>query len=196
MRNLSLYLLLPFLLASCANPTANQRGSELESESTKDSPAEPEEGFMRIIGDLRWDNLTTAQDWVAVFHGCLKLPDPRSYFGQPANSASEQKPRHSNCKGIDIGEVTLYPVVVSTATNNRTPSGSMTTNVKFKVMDVTQKRAFKTAIENAYMPSLTEEGKYCSSYTCWSEVYDGFWAAPTARAISILDNVQIDPSKL
>lgn len=149
---------------------------------------EEEDGYMRIVGELRWDKLTSIDSWQAKFPGCLVQPslDP----GMPKAKSD------SKCNLVEIGGMTAGPDAVRFANNARTQSGSMTAFVAFELADMAALRAFRQAIEGKYPQS--PNGSNCSPFTCWSfsSTDPVAYARPTSHAISLMDGIEVDSSKL
>ncbi len=74
------------LLASCSpsqykvNPSQDLEGeTEIvkeipqrgRTEIVKEIPESQKDGYMRIVGDLRWDQLTSKEEWMTKFPDCL-----------------------------------------------------------------------------------------------------------------------------
>lgn len=192
---------LVLLLIGCGSPQDYAVNPNPEEQRDGGSvPESQQEDYMRIVGDLRWDKLTTLQDWMKRFPGCLK---PSKQYKDVASGIDYYSGKRvfPDCKGISIGEIKLIPTQASITKSTRTPSGTMTRNVIFTIQDDAQERAFMAALkekyeENQEFVSIGEYSgtstKYCSKYTCWN----GTSAYPTPYTISILDNVKVDESGL
>ena len=153
---------------------------------------------MRIVGDLRWDQLTSPEEWVNRFSGCdvELILQRRVYFQGCAEGF------------FDAGEVSLYPVEVRFSENTGTESKTMTETVKFIFYDDSSGRAFKSAIAQKYLqieydggPYTAPTSQYCSNFTCWhwfddAHRYTRIYATPSQYTVSILDNVKVDKSDI
>ena len=146
---------------------------------------------MRIIGDLRWDELTSQEEWVNRFTECAS--DPRSE--REYTSLWFKRCKEGFFKG---GGISLYPQSVQFLGNPETESKTMTSLVQFIAYEESKRRALTSAIAQKY--PLTTESTYCSKFTCWywfdDSHDDGIYAMPTPYAISILDNVKVDKSDI
>jgi hypothetical protein len=160
--------------------------------------------YMRIVGDLRWHELTTHDEWRDRFPRCFKS----SSMSHSSGSQEMYTANNGDCASpLLVGGIQLVPTYVRGEPSSGTPSGFMSTYVRFIFQNAGEYRAFKAAISQKYLPSLTmtwgrEKQIYCSRYTCWrfedSELSPPPYAyvGPTPLTISILDDVNIDPSKL
>ena len=175
------------LLGACSNPTAYQVNPKPDqTEENQEVPESQQEGYMRIIGDLRWDKFVSQSDWVREFPNCLQ-----SEFTYVV-SIKDNK----NCTPFTVGGINLYVNFVDLEKNSGTKSGWMTSDVIFRIDDVSQSRAFEAAIKEKYEINVDESEKtnvpvYCSKYTCWN----GSKATPTAYTISLLDKVAVNSSE-
>jgi hypothetical protein len=158
---------------------------------------------MRIVGDLRWDQLTSKEEWIKRFPGCLNEGGTTwggifLYYDTHDTSGAEK-----TCKGYVVGGIYIVPADILMERNPGTASKWMTTETKFRFFgNKAHTRAFKAAIAGKY--ALTRDG-YCSKYTCWDLEVRGKrgpreeeWvsASPTPYTISLLDRVRINTSDL
>lgn len=190
------------MLASLAACTPQSYQVNPQPDASSDSNQVPEsqsKDYMRIIGDLRWDKLTSPKDWESRFPGCLdeqKRPALQTGDGSPyllatgrdANGYSQSP--NPKC-GFAVGglQFSLYEVSLE-----KDPTGKRsfrTQRVGFLKQREDQSRAFKAAIAEKY--SSTDDG-ICSKYTCITESYYVFDFSPTPYTTSILDSVKVDPS--
>ncbi|QNI89927.1 hypothetical protein SynROS8604_03319 [Synechococcus sp. ROS8604] len=156
---------------------------------------------MRIVGDLRWDELTSIPEWRERF-SCL---GNGINYSNPEPFVSGEVKRLSDIDcNYTVGGIKMNPDSVQFRENARSPSGYMASSVDFAIPDPSQRRAFLEAIREKYemiegdtvyhvSPPYTYT-KYCSKYTCWSFLA-GIWAKPTPYTISILDNVRTNSSE-
>lgn len=196
------------LLVACSSPqykvnppTSQETLSEEEVE--KEAPESQKDDYMRILGDLRWDQLTSAKQWVAKFPTCLRSYDNggdllivvNPGFGSgshPWDESDDQK-----CLNYKVGGVRIGPKYINFSRNPNTDSGTMATEVTFEFFSQPENRAFKAALAQKYV--FTDLG-YCSEYTCWTlGAINGLGpiiAKPSPHTISLLDAVRIDSSML
>ena len=145
--------------------------------------------YMRILGSLRWDQLTSKNEWINRFPGCLKHSSiTDSLIAQDSGK----------CETFLVGGIPLSIERIWFATNSSTPSNSMTTSVRFVFFDDSQSRVFKRALKDKY--DYTHSVYYCSKYTCWDlgDAYSAgaITAEPTSLTVSVLDDVEVDSSEL
>lgn len=190
------YVILSALLSICLTACSPQEYQINPKPDTSTQPREIPESqqkdYMRIIGDLKWDNFTTVDDWTNRFSECLYNRDP-----EYASSFQEfgDVPRY--CTNPTVGGINISPHIVGLSSNSGTASGKMTVSVEFRIKDKSQFRAFVAAIKDKYNPVSEghDETLYCSRYTCWKFELESIYATPTPYTISILDKVKIDPSE-
>lgn len=181
---------------------------EEELEIVKEIPESQKVGYMRIVGDLRWDQLTSKQEWISRFPECLTDQEyvrgrvemfSRSYLD---NSFPLQKPgaieiTTQKCSDFSPGSIPVNIWMVEFSANSGTESKTMTSRVYFSFFDDSQSRAFKAALSQKY--NYTSDG-YCSTYTCWHlgdvDKSGGIRATPTPYTVSLLDQVQLNTSDL
>ena len=187
--------LMLIFLAACS-PQAYQVNPQPDvSIKPQEIPESQREGYMRIIGDLRWDKFITRDDWIKRFPDCLY--GGKHWVPEVArNQVGFGEPKY--CSNFIIGGINLSPEEVYLGASSGTASGKMTGKVEFAIKDESQYRAFVAAIKDKY--DAVSEGQvethYCSRYTCWTFDRDRIARAnPTPYSISILDKVKIDSSK-
>jgi len=186
------------LLGACSNPTAYQVNPKPDqTEENQEVPESEQEGYMRILGDLRWDKYISAADWVRDFPKCVE----RRYKPENSRDWLSALEGTTNCAPIQIGGVNLYVDGVGLGRNSGTKSGWMTSMVVFRIDDISQSRAFVAAIKQKYELNRWESGGvvelvYCSKYTCWDLGPTEQRAKPTLYTISLLDKVKVNSSKL
>jgi len=186
MRSFLPSLITAVLLAACSpaqykiNPPAPEKAEE-------SIPETQQEDYMRIVGDLRWDQLTSKEQWIKRFPGCL--------YQESVHWIS--KSGEIRCSDFAPGGIPVEVEWVFFDSNSGTDSKTMTTLVEFDFFEDSQSRAFKSALAEKY--SYTTDG-YCSRYTCWdlSDVDKAgrIAAKPTPYTVSLLDQVKIDASDL
>jgi len=187
-------------------------------EEVKAIPESEQAGYMRILGDLRWDQLTSVEEWIARFPECLTDKKyeyiASGYFSRiypytekfsdylrnkfPTNWGKNFDRETRTCKNFLVGGIPLTPTYVGFGSNSGTVSKTMTGVVSFDFFDASQNRAFKAALVKKY--TYTTDG-YCSRYTCWDlerniDTDGSITATPTPYTISLLDQVKIDTSDL
>jgi hypothetical protein len=188
-----------FLLCSCS--------SEPYQVNPKDNlPEERQDGYMRIIGDLRWDKLTSLGKWEKEFPRCVHregIFDNSIGFGAPNNMFSFGDPNIKQINvgikdcGLGLGGINFIIRGV-TIDKNAITGRQSTREVELVIPDPASRRAFHASIRKKYsLVTDSDSTKYCSKYTCF-ELNDGIIydsATPTPYVISILDAVNLDPSK-
>jgi hypothetical protein len=202
-----LLLAVTSLMLGACSPAAYKVNSPT---SQQDLPGSEEEGYMRILADLSWDQLTSKADWIKRFPNCLsdKYQDHSNAVNESdylnnlfpiiPSPSNGKKNRINVCRGFIVGGVSISPSSVFFAQNTGTNSNTMTRSVTFGFLGVDSKsRAFKSAIAQKY--PLTTSG-YCSKFTCWDlgdvDEPGDITANPTPYTVSILDNVKIDKSDI
>ena len=206
------------LLASCSSASYKVNPPSVaveEPQIAREIPESQRDGYMRIVGDLRWDQLTSTNEWMARFPECLndqwrgvkisKIHLTNRFWIEDPET-SESRWVYKDCKNFSPGSIPVSVKYVNFVSNSGTESKTMTRIVGFKFFDDSQRRAFKAAISQKY--SYTSDG-YCSKYTCWTLRHDdaffrrfpympqgGISAQPTSYTISLLDQVQVNASDL
>ena len=164
------------LLGACSNPTAYQVNPKPDQHAeNQEGPASQQEGYMRIIGDLRWDHLKTIKGVVASFPKCptIKIfdqPGDKGVFFADISSASE-KVIDSSCGLFVVGGVKFYFGGISYDKADFPDEGFIF------IPDPVQMRLFLQAIIAKYGYEAREwTGNYnfrgtdvisCSKYTCF-----------------------------
>ena len=149
------------------------------------NPESKEHDYMRILGDLRWDELTTKEQWMERFQGCLTLYD----------SLTHRLYREDNSKCAHFYAFNIPIKINSVYFSTSGFSSQPTTNfIRMEFLNKSQGRLFEIEIDRRFDFSI--DG-YCSRYTCWG-VNTGreVDASPTPHALSLLDKVSIDISDL
>lgn len=161
-------------------------------EEVSEIPEAQREGYMRIVGDLRWDQLTSPSEWMNRFK-CL--------YEKQSNYLVPKDQEKVGCVE-DVGGIGMGPYGVSFGDTSGTASGRITTKVVFVIPEAADYRAFDALIKQKYDLATNENfGKlYCSKYTCWKLNYylsgrSGAGATPTPYTVSILDNKKVDTSE-
>lgn len=158
------------LLGACSSAEYKVNSPPVAKEPVAEEvPESQKEGYMRILGDLRWDELTSKEQWVERFPSCLQ--DQGTKIGIAFGDGQTHKEFVWNPYGgkrpcnFDPGGIPVNLDVVAFEDNSGTNSGTSTIKVYFSLWDIAQSRAMKAAIAEKY--GLTTEG-YCSRYTCWN----------------------------
>jgi len=181
------------LLGACSNPTAYQVNPKPDqTEENQEVPESQQEGYMRIIGDLRWDKFVSVSDWDRDFPKCIS--------GKVLETDQIVIYIDENCATLRIGGINIRVDDVVLERNSGTKSGWMTSKVYFTFNDISQYRAFEAAIKEKYEISLEESEKaeapvYCSKYTCWELKSRRQRATATSYAVSLLDKVKVNSSE-
>ena len=71
MKRISLPVLITSMLLASCSPSEYQVNSPSLQEEAQSIPESEQAGYMRILGDLRWDKLTSKEEWMAIFPECL-----------------------------------------------------------------------------------------------------------------------------
>jgi hypothetical protein len=183
-------LLAPLMLASLSacTPQSYQVNPQPDASSeSKQVPESQSKDYMRIIGDLRWDKLTSPKDWESQFPGCLESKQgySSSLFANGSGSTGTD-PYNPKC-GFLVGGLQFSLVQVNT---EKDPTGKRPFRTEVVALEMPredQRRAFQAVFAEKY--SATDQGT-CSKYTCLR----GLNFYPTPYTTSILDSVKVDPS--
>jgi len=167
------------------------------------TPESEQAGYMRILGDLRWDKLTSKEEWMKRLPQCLndsrhifydglkKTDDLHNYF--PKGNVDIE----IACRDFKVAGIPVNVREVSFSANSGTKSGRMTESVRFTFFDDSQSRALRKALAQKY--ALQTMG-HCSKYTCYvigdSKQPGMIEAIPTPYTVSLLDKVQLNKSDL
>ena len=194
-------LVVTLFAASCSGAKDSIDQSNLvenkpKPEVKKSIPEHQKVGYMRIFGDLQWDQLTSPEEWQKRFPGC---------FG--ATGILRIMNRGKEKCILRVADVDLSISRVFFSDNSGTKSGSMTSELELEFEDRSQERAFKLGLIQKYGQSLHPEyegyRRSCSRYACWDapqswwiEGKHGLTIKPTRYAIRLLDNFEIDTSDL
>lgn len=193
-------------LSACTPQASQVNSNPIVASGGRTVPESQQVGYMRIIGDLRWDKLRREADWAKMFPKCWHN---KSYFnntmafGAPRDMFSFGDPQISK---IRIGECDcgfalggLFFVIRSVSTDKNQISGKESTSgVALVIPDPASRRAFKASIIQKYnLAAESASPKYCSKYTCF-EFNDGIVfdnVTPTPYTISILDAIRVDAAR-
>ena len=164
--------------------------------AVKEVPESQQDGYMRIAGDLRWDQLTSKEEWIRRFPKCLTYNKDTLYLDD-GDYVFVKVVNTGYCDDAFVGGILLSPTFVRFVENTGTESKTMSRTVGFGFLNASQSRAFKSAIAQKYV--LTTSG-YCSKFTCWNlgdvNQHSAITAKPTPYTVSILDNVKINKSDI
>ena len=187
--------LMLIFLAACSPQAYQVNPQPSVSTKPKEIPESQQDGYMRIIGDLRWDKFITRDDWIKRFPDCLY--GGKNWVPEFAKNQEVLNGAIKYCSNFIIGGISISPQAVNLSANSGTSSGLMTSSVEFVIKDESQFRAFVAAIKDKYDAVSDDQSEtlYCSNYTCWRFEYDTIFATPTPYTVSILDRVKIDSSK-
>jgi len=168
-------------------------------------PESEQAGYMRILGDLRWDELTNKEEWMKRFPKCLtdsRWTDfhARTFLETTEELANMFPEGISNievkCRDFIVGGIPVNIERVYFAENSGTQTGRMTRKVDISFFNESEGRAFRSALAQKY--PLQTMG-HCSKYTCYVFDYQlirRITAEPTPYTISLLDKVQLNKSDL
>ena len=158
------------LLAACSpaaykvnSPSvAVEDSTSARPEIVKEIPESQRDGYMRIVGDLRWDQFTSYRQWIKRFPRCLRVLYDNTHLWNEFKS-EEGRWLFRYCTDFLVGGIPLSPTRVIFGSNSGTDSKTMTTSVSFHFFDDSQSRAVKAALAQKY--NYTTDG-HCSKYTC------------------------------
>lgn len=189
---------LTIAVAACS-PQSNQGVGPDAVKESKEIAESQQEGYMRIIGDLRWDQMKSIDDWRRMFPDCL-VPD--SYTPQFYVLRDKDKEDISVDCLASIGGIHFYLVQLHIENDPMAEKGTRVKSVTFNIPRKDQNRAFLSLVDNKY-PKVSLEDfnnllRPCSKYTCFLEtdmpLTDSILLLPTPHATAILDNVNINSS--
>jgi len=168
-------------------------------------PESEQAGYMRILGDLRWDELTSKEEWMKKFPKCLNDSRHAWEMGpllQNTDVLYNDFPNGNvdievKCRDFIVAGIPVNIWGVHFAKNSGTLTGSMTRRLHIDFFNDSESRAFRSALAQKY--PLQTMG-HCSKYTCYN-IGDPNEAGmievkPTPYTISLLDKVQLDKSDL
>jgi len=139
---------------------------------------------MKIIGDLRWDKLTTYSEWNNRFRGCLDgspskiYPSGSLFYSEGAKAYLPYIQGSGECR-LDIGGVTFYIKEIRIDPQRYSSSGELilkhTSEVILTVPNRYQLNAFKEFVRE----------KHDSDYTKIDIRYDNFvYISPTSKLLN------------
>lgn len=163
------------LLASCS-----PRDSRFEL-----IPESQKEGYMRIIGDLRWDKMSSRKDWGKRFPKCTGVVNGNPYVGAYGVMVSGGKV--DGCS-FDEGGIRFQILEVNFQNSKGSPSGTSLADVKLEVPDRAQLKEFESAIATKYPGG-------CSQYSCFAFEYGNIKIMPSAKASKIANQINVDYSR-
>ena len=160
-------------------------------------PEVQQNGYMRIIGNLRWDRLRTPDDWKRRFPGCFEVK-PLSMDTFLVDKADWEFTRKVNLRinecRFDAGGIQFYMKGLQLS-DDVYPGISRIAKVRMVIDRGDQKRAFIALIKSKYQPMAIDNAtRYCSRWTCFSLEGDPEML-PSEYALSILDRVNVDSSQ-
>lgn len=131
---------------------------------------EEREGYLEIIGDLRWDKLTSKKEWISRFPECLSDGKVNNSIYNEFPLDNENGIQRRYCSNFLINGIPLSPVRVYFSPSPGQPLKSTTSSVAFEIAsrDQSLKQAFKKSIKGKYPKRI--DGSYCSKYTCWKNI--------------------------
>lgn len=204
MRNFFLpFLFLAILLGACSpaqykvNPPDPKDDPAEEDDLALDDPVLEEEvseipeaqreGYMRIVGDLRWDQLTSPSEWTN------RIP----CFAQDGYSDLYRKEQEKESCIENIGGIEMDLHRVYFDESSGTASGRIAKEVIFFIPKAADSRAFNALIKQKYNLATNKnfDELHCSKYTCWKLRSNRADATPTPYTVSILDNKKVDTSQ-
>ena len=200
--------LLVYALAACSpqayqvnpNPDVAKKGEQV--------PESEQEGYMRIIGDLRWDELPNKEAWQKRFNTCFKSEAGviherlvSKYVRDGKLISTLQIPELCS---VDVGGFRITPEAIEFTDS----IGFAVDAAFFTLLDDSQRPIFKDAIKAKYSVERLNGNSYvgpnatwyCGKYTCW---YLDFVSGPAAIPSSLvndrlgkLNTKGVDSSKL
>jgi hypothetical protein len=197
-------------LLDLLNDIGEQEGSQAEQQEVQPEQEEVQsqeksDDYMRILGDLRWHELTTHDEWRAKLPGCFNDISQNLYELGSAKSRGCAQP-------FVVGGIQFVPLQIRRQQNSGSRSGSISSEIGFGFRDAADYNAFEAIVKQKYpmtMKDSRERPLYCSSYTCWrfgaqfnntrpvnAALYvNAAYAQPTQYTKSILSNEQLDSSQ-
>ena len=213
-KTLLLSPLILIFLAACS-PQAYQVNPQPDvSTKPNEIPESQQEDYMRIIGDLRWDKLTSQKDWEKRFPGCLTQAEYFSArggniypedlvaigsFGSKNFRENYDKSPNPKCD-FSMGGIQFSLLKVLLEKDSTGKRSTRTKYVHYLIPRGDQERAFNAAIQGKYTNTIELKNPYgsdsatgnCSKYSCFINPYHQI--RPTPYTTSILDSVKVDPS--
>ena len=183
---------------ACSTPeeyrinASNQDGSIVRSDKTNtEVPESQKDGYMRIIGDLRWDQLTSEEEWIERFPECLRKRQnemltnggftARQYltkdgwqyeweirksgydFTEVRNDPSKYPQTEARfCDDFAPASIPMAISRVEFGRNSGTQSGTMATSLAIEFSHPSQSRAVKAALSRKY--KLTYDNDFDEKY--------------------------------
>lgn len=158
-------------------------------------PEAQQEGYMRIIGDLRWDEMRSSTRWKDRFKSCLKETSGQylSITGERVSAYTGgdlKKECYISIAGVDsvLQEVGFEP-------DPKDPSKTRVSHVSFRIVNPADARGFFAAVREKYgegdSADLHGEDSSCGSYACIGGSGSFVYITPTDRVVSIMDAVKI-----
>ena len=208
------------LLGACSNPTAYQVNPKPDqTEENQEVPESQQEGYMRIIGDLRWDNISSPKDLEKAFPGCLReslYSDTsdifvktnyiyRAYNTNTRQGDSSHLSNISECRK-EVGGITFSLYGADFEPDASSGRKQRLSKIVLYISREDHSRALDAILKSRFNDQADyKDGRrserYCSPYTCWSRpfkwYYDSsktFELTPTSKTTSILDNVSVNPN--
>jgi len=212
-KTLFLSPLMLIFLAACS-PQAYQVNPQPDvSTKPNEIPESQQEGYMRIIGDLRWDKLTSQKEWETRFPGCLKVGRndddgqnliPTGGYIENGRHDEYRKSPNPRC-AFTVGGVKFYLEYVGMAKDETGKRITRTGKIYYFIPRDDQQRAFEAAMKEKYTETIEqkdgsfgadsyEERTICSKYSCFKNDLNEKAIFQTPYTTSILDNVKVDPS--
>lgn len=173
-----LLLAVTLVLLGACSPAAYKVNS---STSQQEIPESQQDGYMRILGDLRWDKLRTREDWMARFPGCLNT-GPNEYLLESGWMSGQGRTQAKPSCRFDIGglAIVLDGVSFEKEPNPSSPKRTRTQRVFIHIPRADHSRAFDASVSQKHLNVINDAP--CSRYTCFDLTgwnYGIKWLSPT-----------------
>jgi len=216
---LSTFLLI--FLAACSPQSYQVNPQPDVSTKPNEIPESQQEDYMRIIGDLRWDKLTSQKDWETRFPGCLtqqyydgnneetKRFVSLNLYPIGTRSANEKNYREDyyespnpKCAFI-VGGIQFYLNEVRLHEDSTGKRPARIEYILYLIPRPDQNRAFEAAMKEKYTETIERKsysvgsnyGEYDDFTVCSKySCFHNYQIKPTDYTTSILDSVKVDPS--
>jgi hypothetical protein len=189
-------MVLTIAVAACS-PQSNQGVSPNVAKESEQIPESQQEGYMRIIGALRWDELPNKEAWIKRFPGCFKDGPAHGVQTKFQDGFFKPLPSLPSACQINVSGFKIAPLYVG----DEGKSARFTVqDVSFMLIEESQVRSFKEAIKlkysEAYMDGM-QAPRYCGEFTCWSfGDFNTVVAEPSPSVVSKLNTIGVDTSDL
>lgn len=197
---LALFTPLAVALTACSPQSYQVNQNPNTHKASGSIPESKQDGYMRIIGNIRWDRYSSPEAWQARFPGCFSdLSKENNRFSSlyPIGMSRKTAPidylnsLNQKCSFV-VGGLHFSVFTVHFEKDPSTARPLRLASLSLHMPREDEERAFYSAIKEKY-PISTGSGN-CSKYTCFfrsSQVS----ISPTPYTTSILDAVMVDSSQ-